>query len=80
MTSRAFFDSPLTIKSGKDSHFRCNGFASANVNGRYHFKRLGSTVGTHAELGMKMAETMLTEQYARDRAWSYARMKDPAGN
>jgi hypothetical protein len=80
MTSRAFFDSPLTIKSGKDSHFRCNGYASANVNGKYHFKRLGSTVGTHAELGMKMAETMLTEQYARERAWSYARMKDPAGN
>merc|ERR1712167_44899 len=28
----------------------------------------------------KMAEQMLTEQYARDKAWSLARMKDPAGN
>lgn len=80
MTSRAFYESPLTIKSGRNSHFRCNGFANAGKNTAYHFKRLGSTIGTHAELGMKMAEQMLTEQYARDKAWSLARMKDPAGN
>merc|ERR1712072_586305 len=80
MTSRAFYESPLTIKSGRNSHFRCNGFANAAKNTAYHFKRLGSTIGTHAELGMKMAEQMLTEQYALDKAWSLARMKDPAGN
>ena len=80
MTSRAFYNGPMTIKSGRQSHFRCNGFVGANPNNRYHFKRVGATIGTHAELGMKMAEEMLTEQYAQDRAWSLARMKDPAGN
>ena len=62
MTSRAFFNGPLTIKTGESSHFNCHGFSRPQVNGRYGFKRIMSTIASaksmakmfKAEAGMEM--------------------------
>ena len=81
MTSRKFYDSSLTTKKGEDSHFRCVGYVAPGVNPKYpNFHRISSSIGTSAEMGMKMAAEALTQEYARDRAWSLARMSDPIGD
>ena len=90
MTSRAFFNSPLTIKTGADSHFKCHSFASPNFNGRYQFKRIMSRVASsksmtkmdkaEAGMAMKMKEQATTRLLKSYRTWSLANMKDPKGN
>ena len=90
MTSRAFFNSPLTIKTGADSHFKCHSFPSPNFNGRFHFKRIMSRITSaksmakmdkaDAGMGMKMREQATTKMLKSYRMWSLANMKDPKGN
>jgi hypothetical protein len=79
MTSKRFYQGPLTIKKGSDSHFRCAGFVGASMNGRYHFQEVaaGLNTGTKAQMQMKLAEQALTAEYSRLAAWSYKRMADP---
>ena len=86
MTSRAFFNGPLTIKTGESSHFNCHGFSRPQVNGRYGFKRIMSTIASaksmakmdKAEAGMemKMREQATTRMLKSYRAWSVANRKD----
>jgi hypothetical protein len=82
MTSKRFYQGPLTIKKGGDSHFRCAGFIGASMNGKYHFQEIGAglNTGTKAQMQMKLAEQSLTAEYARMATWSYKRMADPAGD
>ena len=89
MTS-CIFNSPLTIKTGADSHFKCHSFPSPNYNGRYNFKRIMSRITSaksmakmdkaDAGMGMKMREQATTKMLKSYRMWSLANMKDPKGN
>eukprot|EP00943_MAST-04B_sp_MAST-4B-sp1_P008074 g8074.t1 len=90
MTSRSFFNGPLTIKTGADSHFKCHSFPSPNFNGRYQFKRIMSRIASaksmakmdkaEAGMGMKIREQATTKMLKSYRMWSLANMKDPKGN